>query len=79
MREEEERYDSSTVSTRVSVRVGAFRAHPPISTQNVTHICSAVVVPTGRTGKSWRSGSLLRDSQERVVTERTDGHCASLP
>ena len=53
---------------RVGVRVGAFRAHPPISTQTRDTRLQCDRVPCAQ-GESACSGSLLRDLQEVV------GHC----
>ena len=55
----------------MGVRVGAFTAHPPISTQTLdTRLLCGRSFPCTQ-GESVSSGSLLRDSQV--------GHCASRP
>ena len=68
-------------STRANELVTCERQAPWLadSSSHVTHVCCAIVVSRWRTGESCSWESLLRDSQEGVVAERTDGHCASRP
>ena len=65
---------SDTVSTRVGVRGGAFKAHPPISTQTRdTRLLCHRSFPCAQE-ESACSGSLLRDSQVGVVATGTARH-----
>ena len=70
---------AAAMTSRVGVCVGAFRAHPPVNTQtrDTRLLCDRGFPKAHRRRAAARD--LLRDSQEVVVAERADGHCASRP